>query len=192
MSNTRPIEKPKNSRDQLVALMKAMRDQGIETFGMNSSYKPKWSAQSALRGKCHYVDDDALSFFNAKVNDAGPICEGLFYFVRESKDTSFDRDCREHDIVYFDVFGSVVEEMRQKSVESVTCSNAYELSNAPQRLFDVDVLEYYATRIQEKKKQLENEVENFGNALDACIDIFHSEKPKYEKSASEIYHGSEV
>ena len=72
MSNTRPKELPKNSRDQIVALKKAMRNQGIYTFGMNSSYKPKWSAQSALRGKCHYVDDDTLSFFNAKVNDAGP------------------------------------------------------------------------------------------------------------------------
>ena len=177
MSNTRPIEKPKNSRDQLVALKKAMRDQGIETFGMNSSYKPKYSAQDALRGKCHYVDDETLRFFNAKVNDAGPIVEGLFYFVRESKDTSFDGDCREHDIVYFDVFGSVVEEMRQKSVDAVTCSNAYELSMAPQRLFDLDVVEYYQTRLAEKKKQLENEIKNFGKAIKEAdqISLWHGD-----------------
>ena len=74
MSNTRPKECPKNTWVQIVALKKAMRNQGIVTFGMNSSYKPKYSAQDALRGKCHYVDDDTLSFFNAKVNDAGPIC----------------------------------------------------------------------------------------------------------------------
>ena len=177
MSNTRPIEKPKNSRDQIVALKKAMRDQGIHTFGMNSSYKPKWSAQSALRGKCHYVDDDTLSFFNAKVNDAGPIVEGLFYFVRESKDASFDGDGSEHDIVYFDVFGSVVEEMRHKSADAVTCSNAYELSNAPQRLFDLDVVEYYQTRLAEKKKQLENEVENFSKAITKAnyISLWHGD-----------------
>ena len=177
MSNTRPKELPKNSRDQIVALKKAMRNQGIYTFGMNSSYKPKWSAQSALRGKCHYVDDDTLSFFNAKVNDAGPICEGLFYFVRESKDASIDGDGREHDIVYFDVFGSVVEEMRQKSVDAVTCSNAYELSMAPQRLFDLDVVEYYQTRLAEKKKQLENEVKNFGKAIKEAdqISLWHGD-----------------
>ena len=177
MSNTRPKELPKNSRDQIVALKKAMRNQGIYTFGMNSSYKPKLSAQNALAGKSHYVDDGTLRFFNAKVNDAGPICEGLFYFVRESKDTSFDGDCREHDIVYFDVFGSVVEEMYRKSKDAVTCSNAYELSMAPQRLFDIDVVEYYQTRLADKKKQLEKEVENFGKALKEAdqISLWHGD-----------------
>ena len=177
MSNTRPKECPKNTWVQIVALKKAMRNQGIVTFGMNSSYKPKYSAQDALRGKCHYVDDDTLSFFNAKVNDAGPICEGLFYFVRESKDTSFDGDCREHDIVYFDVFGSVVEEMRQKSVEAVTFTNSYELTNAPQRLFDIDVVKYYQDKLAEKKKQLENEVGCFGKAIKEAdrISLLHGD-----------------
>ena len=173
----RPIVRTKNSQDQIVALKKAMRDQGIHTFGMNSSYKPKWSAQSALRGKSHYVDDDTLSFFNSKVLDAGPIVEGLFYFVRESKSSDFENTCREHDIVYFDVFGSCVEEMRQKSADAVTCSNLKELEHAPQRLFDLDVVEYYQTRLAEKKKQLENEVENFGKALKAAdqISLLHGD-----------------
>ena len=180
MSNyreTRPRVLPKNSRDQIVALVKAMRSQGVYTFGMNSSYKPKYSAQDALRSKCHYVDDSTLSFFNAKILDAGPICEGLFYFVRESKDASIDGDGREHDIVYFDVFGSVVEEMRQKSVDAVTCSNAYELSMAPQRLFDLDVVEYYQDRLTQKKKQLESEAENIGKAIDQInkVSLLHGD-----------------
>ena len=67
--------------------------------------------------------------------------------------------------------------MRQKSVDAVTCSNAYELSMAPQRLFDIDVVEYYQTRLAEKKKQLEKEVENFGKAIKEAdqISLWHGD-----------------
>ena len=172
---SRPIVKPKNEVAMITALRNALRNEaGIYTFEMNQSYKPKYSAQHALRGKCHYVDDDALSFFNAKINDADRILDGLFYWIRESKDTSFDGDCREHDFVYFDLFGSVVEEMRIKSAESVSCSNVRELMKSPQALFDIDVVDYYATRLLEKKGQAEDEVKNLGNAIDqiargACV-----------------------
>ena len=69
---------------------------------MNSSYKPKLAAQNALAGKCHYVDDETLKLFNSKVNDAGPILDGLFYFIARVK-TPIDVE-RIHDYKYFDIW----------------------------------------------------------------------------------------
>ena len=178
------------TKEQRLKLRDALDKAGVFHFRQNSSYKPKYSAQNALAGKSHYVDDGTLRYFNAKVLDAGPILDGLFYYIRESKEHSNGFD-RVHDYKYFDIFGNTVREMDKKS-ERDECYTSAQLAKSEQRWFDVNPIEYYSKKLAERKMRKQAEVAKYETAIDSCIDIFHGMKPKKEKSALEVYYGSEV
>ena len=162
------------TKEQRLALRDALDKAGVFHFRMNSSYKPKISAQNALAGKSHYVDDGTLRFFNSKVLDGGPILDGLFYYIRESKDHSNGFD-RVHDYVYFDIWGNIVDEMRKKS-DRDECFSREQLANSEQRWFDVNPLEYYSRELNRRAVQKQAEVEKYKQADAVAFSIFSGKK----------------
>ncbi len=173
--NLQPETNPTGTtKEQQLKLRDALDKAGVFHFRMNSSYKPKLSAQNALAGKSHYVDDGTLRFFNSKVLDAGPILNGLFYFIRESKDHSNGFD-RVHDYVYFDCWGNIVDEMRKKS-ERDECYTSAQLAKSEQRWFDVNPLEYYSRELNRRAVQKQAEVERYKKADATAFSIYSGKR----------------
>jgi len=173
--NLKPETNPTGTtKEQQIALRDALDKAGVFHFRQNSSYKPKYSAQNALAGKSHYVDDQTLRLFNVKVLDAGPILEGLFYFIRESKSNGFDHVERIHDYKYFDIWGNTVREMDKKS-ERNECYSTSQLAKSEQRWFDVNPLEYYSRELARRAVQKQAEVERYKKA-DATVFSIYSGK----------------
>jgi hypothetical protein len=72
---------------------------------------PRGDAQVNLRGRSHYVDDETLRYFKARINYARPHCGGLLYAIVESFEcfvTGEDHEVRRHRGVVFDITGSIV------------------------------------------------------------------------------------
>tara|TARA_Y100000996_G_C22552445_1_gene654237 strand:+ start:253 stop:798 length:546 start_codon:yes stop_codon:yes gene_type:complete len=164
-----PITKTGTTKEQRQHLVKTLNKAGVFEYRQNSSYKPKYAAQSALAGKSHYVEDSTLGFFRAKVLDAGPICNGLFYFIRESKDHSNDFD-RVHNYVYFDVWGNIVEKMRQKAKDD-ECYTSAQVAKSEQAVFDVDPIDYYTTKLRDRSRRAEKEANDFRFAADVIVGL---------------------
>ena len=170
--NLKPETNPTGTtKEQQLALRDALDKAGVFHFRQNSSYKPKYSAQNALAGKSHYVDDQTLRLFNAKVLDAGPILQGLFYFIRESKSNGFDHVERIHDYKYFDIWCNTVREMDKKS-ERDECYSTSQLAKSEQRWFDVNPLEYYSRELNRRAVQKQAEVERYKKADATAFSIY--------------------
>lgn len=73
------------------------------------SSDPKYDAQRNLCGRTHYVDDDTLRYFHARILSVHVIDGGLLYAVLESASGDFNRTTRIYRYVVFDLFGNVVD-----------------------------------------------------------------------------------
>ena len=81
---------------------------GLYPFQSQSGY-PLADAQRNLSGKTHYVDDDTLRGFRAKITDAGIAHGGLTYWIIESvRSKPSDIPGGHFRFVAFDVDGSVL------------------------------------------------------------------------------------
>jgi hypothetical protein len=78
---------------------------GINTYRDESSY-PLPRAQRALCGRTHYVDDDTLRYFKARINSSHADFNGLYFYLVES--VAHPERGRVHRVVLFDVFGEVL------------------------------------------------------------------------------------
>lgn len=68
-------------------------------------------AQLNLSGRSHYVNDEALKYFKARINYARPHHGGLLYAIIESFEcfvTGEDSEVRRHRGVVFDITGGIV------------------------------------------------------------------------------------
>ena len=66
------------------------------------------NAQSMLIGRTHYVDDNTLRYFGARIISAQPTASGLFYRLTESVGRGSYNDKRGFRTVLFDLNGQVV------------------------------------------------------------------------------------
>ena len=78
---------------------------GIRPYLNESSY-PINDAQRNLAGRTHYVDDDTMRYFKARINHASGYDDGLTYAILES--VAHPSLGRVHRPVIFDVFGTVI------------------------------------------------------------------------------------
>lgn len=76
----------------------------------HQSYDAKYDAQRSLSGKTHYADDDALKYFNARINRSGNAAGGLLFWIIESVAQDPDNQSRTNRFVVFDLFGTVVND----------------------------------------------------------------------------------
>ena len=84
-----------------------LRSIGSAPFRSESGH-PKWDAQRNLQGRTHYVDDDTLKGFKARILDAGLAHDGLTYWLIESVGSKPTDPRRNKRFVAFDVFGTVL------------------------------------------------------------------------------------
>lgn len=89
-------------------LDKALQYLGVYRFE-HKSYNPKRNAGLNLKGRTHYVDDETLSYWKAKILASDTDASGLlFYLVESVPDYEGKREKR---VVIFDVFGQVLEKI---------------------------------------------------------------------------------
>jgi hypothetical protein len=156
------------TKDQRLAFIKILNQAGVYEYRENYYSKPKYSAQQQLRSKGHYVDDDTLKVFGAKILDAEPILDGLFYYIRESKRDGFDGFERIHSYVYFDIFGNVVEKMREKA-KNDECYSPRQLDLSDQAYFKINPIKYYTEKLAELAERKETEVQKYRDAINKTI-----------------------
>lgn len=73
------------------------------------SHDAKRDAQYNLNGRTHYVDDDTLRYFKARILSSYVVDQGRLYAIVESSSGNSDHTTRIFRYVIFDLFGTVVE-----------------------------------------------------------------------------------
>ena len=85
-----------------------LRTIGLYPFRSESGYA-HYDAQRNLSGRTHYVDDDTLRGFRAKITDSGLAHDGLTYWIVESvRSKPSDIPGGHFRFVAFDVDGTVL------------------------------------------------------------------------------------
>ena len=109
-------------------LQKPLNEISIYQFRPESGYTT-YDAQRNLSGRTHYVSDDTLKYFKARILRGITSKNGLFYILQESlphPDFAMKRVRRN---IVFDVFGSVVGEWREFCYTSaLRADRAYSLA----------------------------------------------------------------
>lgn len=115
-------------------------------------YDAKATAQRNLSGKTHYVEDDTLKFFHARINSARVAHEGLTFAMVESVAEDFENRARSFRFVAFDLFGTVLNDRESKHAKS---EKATEEMLAWLESFDV--LSHYKAAMSETAARLKRE-----------------------------------
>ena len=77
-------------------------------FFTRLSSDPKRNAQMNLKGRTHYVDDDTLRYFRARILMTRETDNGLLFAILESASADPEHKSRIFRGVVFDVFGTVL------------------------------------------------------------------------------------
>ena len=80
----------------------------LNLFRNESSYA-KENAKRNLAGRTHYVDDDTLRYFRARILSSRVVDNGLLFAIVESASGDMHHKTRIYRYVIFDIFGTVVE-----------------------------------------------------------------------------------
>ena len=99
----------KTTETQLEQIKKALYRQGIGLFECKSCYGDS-NARQNLRGRTHYVDEDTLRYFKARILDGRKTDDGLLFVLVESVNSKPDHGGLNKRGVVFDVFGTVLTE----------------------------------------------------------------------------------
>ena len=75
----------------------------------NESSDAKANAQRNLSGRTHYVDDDTLRYFRARILSTRVVDDGLLFAMVESASGDMNHTTRIFRYVIFDIFGTVIE-----------------------------------------------------------------------------------
>ena len=134
-------------------IIDALRIANVRTFQERYFRQPKDEAQEALRGRTHYVDDSTLRYFHARITDARPIMEGLFFEIMESSSLDMNNTARGFRVVVFDVFGETVYRptLDDMKATSTAARKAYEKG------FQIDAAAHYAQKLQHRAAMLTRE-----------------------------------
>ena len=79
----------------------------------HESCGPKYDAQRNLQGRTHYVDDDTLACFKARILSGGTDQGGLVYCLIESVNSRPNHGGYNKRFAVFDVFGTEVGDARE-------------------------------------------------------------------------------
>lgn len=134
-------------------IKKALRDANARLYQDRYFSNAKHHAQEALQGRTHYVDDSTLKFFSARITEARPIMDGLFYEIMESTSKDMNNTARGFRVVVFDVFGETVyrPDLSELRSTSAAARKAYE------KEFTIDAAEHYSATLKAKAFRLQKE-----------------------------------
>lgn len=119
----------------------------------------KYDAQLNLKGRTHYVDDETLRYFHARITQSGIAFDGLLYWIIESVALNPDNTKRGFRPVMFDIFGNVLA--RVSLEESYKTSNqAYKALKESLTALDIktqtlDGLERYKRQAQHVESDIQ-------------------------------------
>lgn len=68
----------------------------------------KYNAQRNLQGRTHYVDDDTLRYFKARILSSQHAADGLLFALVESVALDPNNSMRGYRFAIFDIFGTVL------------------------------------------------------------------------------------
>lgn len=88
-------------------IAQSLRNASVALFDSHS-YDAKRNAQLNLQGRTHYVDDDTLRYFAARVLSSARMMSGTFFRITESSAKNWEKTERGVRVVLFDVFGETV------------------------------------------------------------------------------------
>jgi hypothetical protein len=135
---------------------------GVRLYRQESCYSLS-DAQKNLQGRTHYVDNDTLKGFRARVLNAFPSHDGLVYWIIESVGNKpFDGKANKR-FVAFDVFGDVISDREQWHTTS-------KAADKERRAFldSFDAEKHTESRLLEKaKRDTENAQAVFNAILEA-------------------------
>lgn len=144
------------------AIKKALIEANARPFQERYFSQPKHEAQEALLGRTHYVDDATLRYFHARITDARPIMEGLFFEIMESSSKDMHNTARGFRVVVFDVFGETVYRPGIEGMKSTSAAarKAYKTE------FAIDPAAHYAEKLQSRARTLAREAEALTKAAE--------------------------
>lgn len=128
-----------------------------------TGYDAKAMAQRNLSGRTHYVGDDTLKFFSARINSARVECNGLLLVIVESTARGFNDTARTHRFVAFDLFGNVVNDRDDQDFKRS------EQADRARRVWldGFNVLAHYKQSLAERAEHLTREAKNMTRAARA-------------------------
>jgi hypothetical protein len=144
------------------AIKKALIEANARPFQERYFSQPKYEAQEALLGRTHYVTDSTLRYFHARITDARPIMEGLFFEIMESSSKDMYNTARGFRVVVFDVFGETVYRPNIEGMKSTSAAarKAYKTE------FAIDPAAHYAEKLQSRARTLAREAEALTKAAE--------------------------
>jgi len=125
------------------------------------------NAQSMLIGRTHYVDDNTLRYFGARITSAQPSGFGLFYRLTESVGRGSYSDKRGFRTVLFDLNGQVVyrpslDEMQTTSAKAEKAFYAW--------FNDFDQVNYYREQLALKATHTRDQTARLEAAFNALVE----------------------
>jgi hypothetical protein len=130
----------------------------------------KFSAQSELDGRTHYVSDNTLRFHKSRILGASPQFNGLFFRITESCAVDFHNTRRGFRCVLFDLTGEVVYHPKLDAM----ARSAEDARRAFWVLFDTfDPQAYYRQKLAEKGARLlrqAHDMQQLADTLGATVE----------------------
>lgn len=144
-----------------VNLTMTLRALNVRMFEQKTYVSSKRNAQLNLSDKTHYVSDDTLRYFHARIVAARDVCDGSLFRIIEAVALDYDNTRRGFRFVVFDVWGTVVERADLK--ESWSTSRAAE--KAFGKWFSTfNVNEHYRIELLSKAYAAKREAQEYGDA----------------------------
>jgi hypothetical protein len=127
----------------------------------------KAAAQRNLAGRSHYVDDDTLRFFHARILNARPVAQGLILCLIESVAGDINNRSRGFRFVAFDIFGTVVTDHSNLDDLLRTGDKAHQAADSWLESFDVAA--HYRAAIGKRAERLDREAAALREAATAWL-----------------------
>lgn len=128
-------------------------------------YDAKYCAQRNLTGKTHYVDEDTLKFFHARIVSTRGMQEGLLFGMVTSVAKDSDNRSRGFRFVVFDLFGTVLND--RDHADSMHNKSDKAAAAMAEWLESFDVLAHYKRAMLERADQLQREAAEMSKAARA-------------------------
>jgi hypothetical protein len=133
-----------------------LENAGFRLFRLKHCSTAKYEAQEALSGITHYVNDQTLKYFKARILKAKPILNNTFYMILESCSMDSHHTTRGFRVIVFDLNGDTVN---RPSLEEMRSKPATALKDYENWLKTFNPEDHYKRRIEDKIRSLNHKIE---------------------------------
>lgn len=145
---------------QTAKLKRALYALSICRFQYQSQHA-KYNAKLNLLNKSHYVDEDTLHFFKARILRAGEVdSNGFLFYLIESIGSKEEEPRKNKRFVVFDAFGDCLTDH-----ENYYKTTDQALQACREWVGEFDIFGHYFKKIKERAKRLKNQATDANKAL---------------------------